>query len=77
MGENTERFFLQQWCEQTTESITRIQEDVTAIKVSQQAHSGRLKALEKTERTAKWAIRGAAVAAFTVFVEFVKYHMGR
>jgi hypothetical protein len=76
VGENTERFFLQEWCRETTAAIDRIQEDVTDIRMTQSMQGGRIKALEKTERTAKWAIRGTVTAAFLLAIDYVRKKIG-
>lgn len=72
-----ESVFVQQWCEQTTAAITRIQDDVTEIKILQEAQKGRIKALEKVERFARRAAWACVTAVGAMVVEYFKNHYGR
>lgn len=72
-----EQFFLHEWCKQTTAAMQQIQTDVTQIRVKQEKQDGRIAALEKTERTARWAVGAATVAIVTVIGDFVKNHLWR
>lgn len=72
-----ENFFLRQWCEQTTVTLTQVSNDVSDIKVQQEQQNGRIKALEKTEKTARWAIGSTALAVLTMIGEYFVNHFGR
>ena len=72
-----ENFFLREWCQQTTAAITQIQADVTVIKVTQEQQKGRIKALEKTEKSVRWAVGSAALACMTLIGEYFVNHFWR